>query len=171
MDSLIKGIQEFAPLVARTLGGPLAGTAVEWLAGKLGTAATAEAVTDAISGMKPEDKIALKKLDVEFQEHMADNGLKLELAEQQADTAAQGNVSDRWKSDMMSDSKLSKICRPIVLLYWTGAISLMALLSHWLQIEPVWVDLIKYSYVTVLGAYFIGRSVQHVTRMFKEPPQ
>lgn len=78
MNDLIKQI---LPTIATTLGGPLAGVAVNFLADKLGVDKTNEAVTNALSGMTAEQLIQSKQLDLDFQKHMADNGIAIDLAQ------------------------------------------------------------------------------------------
>jgi len=79
--SVVPVLGSFAPQIATALGGPLAGAAVEFLAGKFGIEPTAEAVQQHIAAMTPADLVKMKEIDVEFQEHMADNGIKLQLAQ------------------------------------------------------------------------------------------
>lgn len=81
-------------ILGTAIGGPLGGAAVEFLASKLGTDKTAEAVHETLSGMKPEQIVELKKLDVEFQKFMAENGIKIDLA--QIDVDKEEAKSTNW---------------------------------------------------------------------------
>lgn len=76
---------QLAPTILGFLGGPaggLAGAGLQWLAGKFGASApTVTAIQKALDGFKPEDQIALRKLDIEFQEFCMDNGIKVDLAQ------------------------------------------------------------------------------------------
>lgn len=76
---------QLAPTILGFLGGPaggLAGAGLQWLAGKMGaTAPTVTEIQKALDGFKPEDQIALRKLDIEFQEFCAANGIKVDLAQ------------------------------------------------------------------------------------------
>ncbi len=76
---------QLAPTILSFLGGPaggLAGAALQWLVGKTGAkASTVSAVTDALSGMTAEDTIAVRKLDIEFQEFCMDNNIKVDMAQ------------------------------------------------------------------------------------------
>lgn len=73
------------PAIGTFLGGPAGGlsaSGIQWLAGKLGASEeTVEGIKQTLSGAKPEDLIALKKLDIEFQQFCLDNGIKLQLAQ------------------------------------------------------------------------------------------
>lgn len=76
---------ELLPVIFSFLGGPaggLAGAGLQWLAGKLGAKdTTVAAIKEALNGTKPEDLLALRKLDIEFQMFCLDNGIKINLAQ------------------------------------------------------------------------------------------
>lgn len=94
MDELLK----LAPTILGFLGGPaggLAGAGLQWLAGKLGAKdSTVDAITKALQGWKPDDALALRKLDVDFQEFCLNNGIKVDLA--QADINKTEAASTNW---------------------------------------------------------------------------
>jgi hypothetical protein len=73
------------PAIGSFLGGPaggLAASGIQWLAGKLGASdQTVEEIKQTLAGMKPEDLLAMKKLDIEFQQFCLDNGIKIQLAQ------------------------------------------------------------------------------------------
>lgn len=73
-------LKTVAPAIASALGGPLAGAAVEFLAGKFGTEKTADAVAQTVSAMTA-DPVKMKQLDDEFQLEMAKVGIQLDLAQ------------------------------------------------------------------------------------------
>lgn len=83
--------------------------------------------------------------------------MKLEL---EGEKVEQGNVTDRWKADMLSDSWLSKNVRPLVLVYLTLVVTLMAGFSSQLQIVEAWIELLGTAYVTTIVAYFGSRGVE-----------
>lgn len=76
---------ELLPVIFSFLGGPaggLAGAGLQWLAGKLGAKdTTVAAIKEALNGTKPEDLLALRKLDIEFQMFCLENGIKINLAQ------------------------------------------------------------------------------------------
>lgn len=75
-SSIIKVV---APWIGTALGGPLGGLAVEAAANALGlTSKTTDAVKAAISGATPEQLLALKNADQEFQLQMQALGFKNE---------------------------------------------------------------------------------------------
>ena len=73
------------------------------------------------------------------------------------------NITDRWKSDMNSDSWLSKNVRPIVLIFLVISTVLMIFIDAGtinFEVEPKWTDLLQLVLITVIGAYFGGRSFE-----------
>ncbi len=78
MTDLSNILRDVAPALAAALGGPLAGAAVAYLSAKIGVAP--EMVQQTVSGFKPENLVHMRELDIQFQEFMAENGIKLQLA-------------------------------------------------------------------------------------------
>ena len=73
------------------------------------------------------------------------------------------NITDRWKSDMNSDSWLSKNVRPMVLIFLVVSTVLMIFIDAGtinFNVEPKWTDLLQLVLITVIGAYFGGRSIE-----------
>ena len=71
-------------------------------------------------------------------------------------------ISDRWKADMNSDSWLSKNVRPMVLVFLVVSTVLMIFIDAGtinFEVEPKWTDLLQLVLITVIGAYFGGRSL------------
>lgn len=82
-----------------------------------------------------------------------------------AENELQKNVTERWKHDMASDSWLSKNVRPLVLLSLVIATILLVFIDAGFikfQVETKWVDLLQVVLLTVIGAYFGGRSFEKV---------
>tara|TARA_R110000744_G_scaffold151931_7_gene265687 strand:+ start:4857 stop:5252 length:396 start_codon:yes stop_codon:yes gene_type:complete len=79
------------------------------------------------------------------------------------ETDMEANISDRWKADMNSDSWLSKNVRPLVLIFLVVCTVLMIFIdagSINFVVEPKWTDLLQLVLITVIGAYFGGRSFE-----------
>lgn len=73
------------------------------------------------------------------------------------------NITDRWKADMNSDSWLSKNVRPMVLIFLVVSTVLMIFIDAGtikFEVEPKWTDLLQLVLITVIGAYFGGRSLE-----------
>ena len=75
-------------------------------------------IDDAIAtGLKIIDKfIADPEAKIKAEQELTKMANDLRLAELQADSVAQQEVSKRWQADMASDSWLSKNIRPMVLI-------------------------------------------------------
>ena len=69
----------------------------------------------------------------------------------------QEEVTARWKSDMQSDSWLSKSIRPLVLAWLVICTTLLIFIDAGVimfTVEDKWVDLLQLVLITVIGAYF-----------------
>jgi hypothetical protein len=78
-----------------------------------------------------------------------------------ADNNAQIQVTERWKSDMNSDSFLSKNIRPMVLIYLTVIFSALSFTDGNIgtfSVAKEYIPIFQTLLVTVYGAYFVGRS-------------
>ena len=72
-------------------------------------------------------------------------------------------ISSRWEADMKSDSWLSKNVRPLVLVFLVVSTVLMIFIDAGtinFIVEPKWTDLLQLVLITVIGAYFGGRSLE-----------
>ena len=73
------------------------------------------------------------------------------------------NITDRWSADMNSDSWLSKNVRPMVLIFLVVSTVLMIFIDAGtiqFTVEEKWTDLLQLVLITVIGAYFGGRSLE-----------
>ena len=73
------------------------------------------------------------------------------------------NITDRWTADMNSDSWLSKNVRPLVLIFLVVCTMLMIFIDAGtiaFTVEEKWTDLLQLVLITVIGAYFGGRSLE-----------
>ena len=79
----------------------------------------------------------------------------------------QEEVTARWKSDMQSDSWLSKSIRPLVLAWLVICTTLLIFIDAGVimfTVEDKWVDLLQLVLITVIGAYFGGRSYEKIKK-------
>ena len=103
-----------------------------------------------------EEKLAAEQ---KIQELIANHQAKMEQ-----------NITDRWSADMNSDSWLSKNVRPLVLIFLVLSTVLMIFIDAGtinFVVEAKWTDLLQLVLITVIGAYFGGRSLEK--RNKKEP--
>ena len=74
-------------------------------------------------------------------------------------------ITSRWASDMNSDSWLSKNVRPMVLIFLVVSTVILVFIDAGVIefiVEDKWVDLLQLVLITVIGAYFGGRSMEKV---------
>ena len=79
------------------------------------------------------------------------------------ETKMEQNITDRWKADMNSDSWLSKNVRPLVLIFLVVSTILMIFIDAGtiaFEVEAKWTDLLQLVLITVIGAYFGGRTME-----------
>ena len=72
-------------------------------------------------------------------------------------------ITSRWQADMNSDSWLSKNVRPLVLIFLVVCTVLMIFIDAGtiaFEVEAKWTDLLQLVLITVIGAYFGGRSLE-----------
>ena len=77
------------------------------------------------------------------------------------------NITERWKMDMQSDSWLSKNIRPLVLVFLVVSTVLMIFIDAGtinFVVQDKWTDLLQLVLITVIGAYFGGRSLEKVKK-------
>ena len=78
-------------------------------------------------------------------------------------TSLEKEISTRWDSDMKSDSWLSKNIRPMTLAFLVISTVLMIFIDAGtikFVVEEKWTDLLQLVLITVIGAYFGGRSLE-----------
>ena len=76
-------------------------------------------------------------------------------------------ITDRWKADMESDSWLAKNIRPMTLAFLVVSTVLMIFIDAGtikFIVEDKWTDLLQIVLITVIGAYFGGRSLEKVKK-------
>ncbi len=91
-----------------------------------------------------------------FEKERALELLKMDILEME-------QVTERWSSDMTSDSWLSKNTRPLTLLYLTFMTTLFVILDSSdspFKVGSEWVELLKTLLVTVYVAYFGSRGFE-----------
>tara|TARA_R100001440_G_scaffold7759_3_gene15078 strand:+ start:16321 stop:16713 length:393 start_codon:yes stop_codon:yes gene_type:complete len=79
------------------------------------------------------------------------------------ETQMEKEITTRWQADMKSDSWLSKNVRPLVLIFLVVCTVLMIFIdagSIKFVVEEKWTDLLQIVLITVIGAYFGGRSLE-----------
>ncbi len=79
----------------------------------------------------------------------------------------QKQVTERWKADMASDSWLSKNVRPLTLAFLLVSTVLLIFIDAVFinfEVKNSWVDLLQLVMISVVGAYFGGRSLEKIKK-------
>jgi hypothetical protein len=121
-----------------------------------GLASNAEGLIDEIVTSK-EEKMTLKN--------------KMQELLLKSEETIQENVTERWKADMNSDSWLSKNVRPTVLIFLVLCTMLLVFIDAGFiqfEVEDKWISLLEITLLTVIGAYFGGRSIEKVKNTNKK---
>ena len=77
------------------------------------------------------------------------------------------NITNRWQADLKSDSWLSKNVRPLVMVFLIVCTMLLIFIDAGIisfEVKSSWVDLLQLVLITVIGAYFGGRSLEKVKK-------
>ena len=85
----------------------------------------------------------------------------------EAENEMQKNVTERWKTDMTSDSWLSKNVRPMVLIFLVVSTVLMVFIDAGVisfDLKDSHTDLLQMVLLTCIGAYFGGRSFEKIKK-------
>ena len=80
-----------------------------------------------------------------------------------AEAKMQQEVTSRWKADMTSDSWLSKNVRPLTLIFLVVTTMLLVIIDAGFinfEVKDNWVGLLELVRITVIGAYFGGRTFE-----------
>jgi uncharacterized membrane protein (DUF106 family) len=89
-----------------------------------------------------------------------------ELAQLQADTNEQDNLTRRAEADMASDSWLSKNIRPMTLIFILMAYTVFGLMSAWdIEVNQAYVELLGQWGMLIMSFYFGGRTLEKILAM------
>jgi hypothetical protein len=120
---------------------------------------TGGAVVDKLAGVA--DKfIRTKDEKAEFEKEMTQIFIE-------AEKEMQKNVTERWKADLEHGNWLTRSVRPLVLVFLIISTVLMVFIdsgSIAFEVEDKWTDLLQIVLITVIGAYFGGRSVEKLRK-------
>jgi len=85
-----------------------------------------------------------------------------------AEADMQKNVTERWKLDSQQHSSwLAKNVRPLVLIFLVVSTVLMVFIDAGVisfDVKASWIDLLQLVLITVIGAYFGGRSIEKIRK-------
>jgi hypothetical protein len=131
----------------------------EWLSDK------APKILDVAGDLLPDAGVLgiVKRLVDSDPEIPAQDKLEFERIRLQNEVNIQEQVTRRWEADMNSDVKIAKIIRPSIMIYLIVFFSVVTIwdsVSELFVVRDGYVDLLQYLLLTVLGAYFTGRTIE-----------
>ena len=120
-----------------------------------GAADLVEGVGNALDGLttSKEEKLEAKR---KIKELIANYEVEMEK-----------NITSRWEADLKSDSWLSKNVRPLTLVFLIVCTMLLIFIDAGainFNVKDSYVDLLQLVLITVIGAYFGGRSLEKVKK-------
>ena len=104
--------------------------------------------------------IQTKEEKAQFEKEMTEIMIK-------AEAEMQKNVTDRWQADLQHGNWLTRSVRPLVLIFLIVSTVLMVFIdsgSIGFNVEQKWTDLLQLVLITVIGAYFGGRSFEKLKK-------
>ena len=118
--------------------------------------------------LSPKEAIAeITKSDVSL-----DDKIKLQQLIYEQQNKEIESITSRWEADSMSDSWLSKNVRPLVLVWCIVIFSLAGILdsieSLPFHINELWNDTFEKIMMSVVLAYFGGRTTEKATSIYKK---
>ena len=119
-------------------------------------------IAEKISGIV--DKHTFSKVErAQFEKEMSEVFIK-------AEAEIQENITERWKVDLQHGNWLTRSVRPLVLIFLIVSTILMVFIdsgSIQFNVEEKWTDLLQLTLLTVIGAYFGGRSIEKIKKTNK----
>jgi hypothetical protein len=120
-------------------------------------------IPESAAGLTPEVTAQLRQMEMQHEEKLKALAIEERRNELESEKAAQGEVTERWKADMASDSWLAKNVRPMVLVYILSAYTLFSVASAFsVAIASAYVELLGQWGMLVMTAYFAGRTVEKI---------
>ena len=85
----------------------------------------------------------------------------------EAEKNASNQVTDRWKSDNLSDNKLSKNIRPLSLIFVTVVFVIISFMDGNLgefNLNESYIPVYQTLLLSIYGAYFVGRTITKIKK-------
>ena len=104
--------------------------------------------------------IQTKEEKAQFEKEMTEIMIK-------AEAEMQKNVTDRWQADLRHGNWLTRSVRPLVLIFLIVSTVLLVFIDSGaigFNVEQKWTDLLQLVLITVIGAYFGGRSFEKLKK-------
>tara|TARA_R110000772_G_scaffold24498_5_gene64611 strand:+ start:1082 stop:1564 length:483 start_codon:yes stop_codon:yes gene_type:complete len=110
-------------------------------------------------------------VDIITGSELSEENQRLAIVELDADMTEMREISKRWKSDMISDSFMSKNIRPFTLAFLTLTLTTYIILDSSLEgfsVKNEWVSLLSSLLLLVYGAYFGMRGLEKIQKIRKQ---
>jgi cation transport ATPase len=104
--------------------------------------------------------IQTKEEKAQFEKEMTEIMIK-------AEAEMQKNVTERWQADLQHGNWLTRSVRPLVLIFLIVSTVLLVFIDSGaigFNVEQKWTDLLQLVLITVIGAYFGGRSFEKLKK-------
>ena len=104
---------------------------------------------------------------IQTKEEKAEFEIQIKKLLLEAESEMQKNVTERWRTDLTSDSWLSKNVRPMVLIFLVLCTMLLVFIdagSIDFVVEDKWTSLLEIVLITVIASYFGGRSFEKIKK-------
>ena len=92
---------------------------------------------------------------------------ELEKIVNEAEKNASNQVTERWKSDNLSDNKLSKNIRPLSLIFVTVVFVIISFMDGNLgefKLNESYIPVYQTLLLSIYGAYFVGRTITKIKK-------
>lgn len=92
---------------------------------------------------------------------------ELEKIVNEAEKNASNQVTDRWKSDNLSDNKLSKNIRPLSLIFVTVVFVIISFMDGNVgefKLNKSYIPVYQTLLLSIYGAYFVGRTITKIKK-------
>jgi len=92
---------------------------------------------------------------------------ELEKIVNEAEKNASNQVTDRWKSDNLSDNKLSKNIRPMSLIFVTVVFVIISFMDGNVgefKLNESYIPVYQTLLLSIYGAYFVGRTITKIKK-------
>lgn len=92
---------------------------------------------------------------------------ELEKIVNEAEKNASNQVTDRWKSDNLSDNKLSKNIRPLSLIFVTIIFVIISFMDGNVgefKLNESYIPVYQTLLLSIYGAYFVGRTITKIKK-------
>jgi len=92
---------------------------------------------------------------------------ELEKIVNEAEKNASNQVTERWKSDNLSDNKLSKNIRPLSLIFVTVVFVIISFMDGNVgefKLNESYIPVYQTLLLSIYGAYFVGRTITKIKK-------